>query len=128
MGLTLTLLLLFVVAPFLVAALVIGVIAWTSRNEEVPVRTSTVLRTGEREWAEIIRVRNLGSPLDLRPMVEVTLRIAGSPGDAQDVVVTQAIPRRAVRTLRPGRQVELRVLAERSAAAIILPDRPTGQR
>ncbi|GAC1587704.1 MAG: hypothetical protein NVS3B21_02850 [Acidimicrobiales bacterium] len=128
MGLTLTLLLLFVVAPFLVAALVLGVIAWTTRNDDVPVRTSTVLQTGRQEWAEIIRMRTLGSVLDLRPIVEVVVRIADEQDGPHDMIVTQAIPRRAVRTLRPGDRVELRVLAEYSAAAIVLPDRPTSHR
>ncbi|GAC1544262.1 MAG: hypothetical protein NVS3B12_32950 [Acidimicrobiales bacterium] len=128
MSLTLALLLLFVVAPFLVAGLVIGVIAWTTRKDELPVRTSTVLRTGRQVWAEVIRVRNLGSVLDVRPMVEVTVRIADEPTGNQEVMVTQAMPRRAVRRLRPGAQVELRVLAEPLAAAIVLPDPPTGHR
>ncbi|GAC1374719.1 MAG: hypothetical protein NVSMB4_02430 [Acidimicrobiales bacterium] len=128
MSLTLALLLLFVVAPFLVAGLVIGVIAWTTRKDELPVRTSMVLRTGRQVWAEVIRVRNLGSVLDVRPMVEVTVRIADEQTGNQEVMVTQAMPRRAVRSLRPGAHVELRVLADSSAAAIVLPDPPTGHR
>ncbi|GAC1528318.1 MAG: hypothetical protein NVS3B12_00100 [Acidimicrobiales bacterium] len=128
MGLTLTLLLLFVVAPFLVAGLVVGVMAWTSRKDEPPVRTSTVLRTGRQVWAEVIRARTLGSVLDVRPMVEVTVRISDEETGTREVTITQAMPRGAVRTLRPGEQVELRVLAEHSAAAIVLPDPPTGHR
>ncbi|GAC1308773.1 MAG: hypothetical protein NVSMB16_05080 [Acidimicrobiales bacterium] len=128
MGLTLTLLLLFVVAPFLVAGLVVGVMAWTSRKDEPPVRTSTVLRTGRQVWAGVVRVRNLGSVLDVRPMVEVTVRIAGEHTGTREVIVTQAMPRGAVRSLRPGDQVELRVLPEHSAAAIVLPDPSTGHR
>lgn len=116
---TVALLLLFVVLPFVVAGGVIAFVAWRSDRAAPPVRTSDVLRDGDPVTAEVLSVRNLGTVLDVRPMVRVRIRI-NPEGDRPYVLeVTQSVPRSGVREIRVGDRVEARVLADRSAAALV---------
>lgn len=116
---TVALLLLFVVLPFVVAGGVIAFISWRSGADGPPIRTSDVLRDGEPASAEVLTVRNLGTILDVRPMIRVRIRISATGGDAFELDVTQAVARSEVRRIRVGERVEVRVLADRSAAAIV---------
>jgi hypothetical protein len=117
---TQALLLLFVVLPFVLAALVIPFVAWRSSGQPKPVRTSEILAHGIRAEGEILSVRPLGSILDLRPMVRFVLRVtAGPDGDPFELEVIQSLPRGAVRDFRPGDTVEVRITADHSAGAVV---------
>lgn len=116
---TVALVLLFVVLPFVVAGGVIAFISWRGDGDTPPVRTSAVLRDGAPATAEVLSVRNLGNVLDVRPMICVGLRITPSGEEAFDLEVTQSFPRSEVRQIRVGDRVDVRVLADRSAAALV---------
>ena len=114
------LVLLFVVLPFVVAGAVIGFINWRSSSDPPPVRTSTILATGEPGDGEVLAVRSFGGPLDTRPMIRLDLRVTTAGQPAFDLQVTQSLPRPYARELKVGDHVELRVLPDRSAAAVVL--------
>ena len=158
----LVLVVLFVVLPFVVAGGVIAFVSWRSVQQPAPLRTSEILRTGEPGRGEVLAVRNLGTILEVRPMVRIDLRVtpvhrpthatspdasspdAGSPdagptdggsspamshpaapstpydGRSFEISVTQALPRAVVRGIAPGDVVEVRITADRSAAAVVL--------
>lgn len=116
---TVALVLLFVVLPFVVAGGVIAFVSWRSDRGAPPVRTSDVLRDGEPVTAEVLSVRNLGTVLDVRPMVRVRIRISPGGDSPYELEVTQSVPRSGVRQIRVGDRVEARVLADRSAAALV---------
>lgn len=116
---TVALVLLFVVLPFVVAGGVIAFVSWRSDRGAPPVRTSDVLRDGEPVTAEVLSVRNLGTVLDVRPMVRVRIRISPGGDSPYELDVTQSVPRSGVRQIRVGDRVEARVLADRSAAALV---------
>jgi hypothetical protein len=121
-GLTQTqaLLLLFVVLPFLVAAIVIPFVAWRSSGQPKPIRTSEILAHGTPAEAEILSVRPLGSILDLRPMVRFVLRVTAEPDYAPfELEVIQSLPRGAVRDFHQGERVEVRLTPDRSAGAVV---------
>jgi hypothetical protein len=121
------LVLLFVVLPFIVAAAVIGFINWRSSSDPPPVRTSTILETGEPGEGEVLGIRSFGGLLDTRPMVRLDLRVTTPGSPAFDLQVTQSLPRPFARALRVGDHLELRVLRDRTAAAIVpSPDEPEG--
>ena len=113
------LLVLFVVVPFGVAAAVIWFVSWRSSKGPAPIRTSDVLRDGEAAPAEVLTLRNLGTILDVRPMVRVGLRISPSDGATFDLEVTQAVSRGGLRQIRVGDRVEVRYLPDRSSAALV---------
>lgn len=153
----LVLVVLFVVLPFVVAGGVIAFVSWRSGQQPAPLRTSEILRTGEPGRGEVLAVRNLGTILEVRPMVRIDLRVtpvhrptnasspdASSPdagptdggsspamshpaapstpydGRSFEISVTQALPRAVVRGIAPGDVVEVRITADRSAAAVVL--------
>jgi hypothetical protein len=117
---TQALVVLFVVLPFAVAAVVIPFVAWRHSNDPKPVLTSEVLAHGQPARAEIVSVRQLGTILDVRPMVRFTLRVTGGADDVPfELEVVQSLPRYAVRDFRPGDQVEVRLTADHSAGAIV---------
>ena len=116
---TLALVLLFVVLPFAVAGLVIWFVSWRTSGQPPPPRTSDILRAGETAEAEILTVRNLGQILDVKPMVRVGLRVTPASGEPFEIGVTQAFARAEIRALQVGRTVPVRVLPDRSAAAIV---------
>jgi hypothetical protein len=110
---------LFVVLPFVVAGGVIAFVSWRSSGDPPPVRTSAILAAGEPGDAEILAIRAFGGLLDTRPMVRLDLRIA-TPGHAAfDLQVTQSLPRPYARGLRVGDRVEVRVLPDRTGAAVV---------
>jgi hypothetical protein len=110
---------LFVLLPFVVAAGVIAFVSWRSSDGPPPVRTSDILATGERGDAEILAIRSFGGLLDTRPMVRLDLRVSTAGDDAFDLQVTQSLPRPYARRLRVGDRVEVRILADRSAGAVV---------
>jgi hypothetical protein len=110
---------LFVVLPFVVAAGVIAFISWRSSDGPPPVRTSDILATGDPGEAEVLAIRSFGGLLDTRPMVRLDLRVATTADPAFDLQVTQSLPRPYARALRVGDRVEVRVLPDRSAAAVV---------
>ena len=110
---------LFVVLPFVVAGGVIAFVSWRSSADAPPVRTSTILSIGDPGDAEVLAIRSFGGLLDTRPMVRLDLRVS-TPGDAPfDLQVTQSFPRPYARALRVGDRVAVRVLPDRTAAAVI---------
>jgi hypothetical protein len=110
---------LFVVLPFVVAAGVIAFISWRSSDGPPPVRTSDILATGDPGEAEVLAIRSFGGLLDTRPMVRLDLRVTTAADPAFDLQVTQSLPRPYARALRVGDRVEVRVLPDRSAAAVV---------
>jgi hypothetical protein len=117
---TQALVVLFVLLPFPVAFAVIAFVAWRSSGDTPPVRTSVILAEGYPAMAEVVSVKGLGELLDLRPMVRLSLRVNAGPDEAPfDLDVVQSLPRGAVRQIRPGDVIEVRVTADRSAGAVV---------
>jgi hypothetical protein len=110
---------LFVVLPFVVASGVIAFVSWRSSDGPPPVRTSDILATGDPGEAEILAIRSFGGLLDTRPMVRLDLRVTTAANPAFDLQVTQSLPRPYARALRVGDRVEVRVLPDRSGAAVV---------
>jgi hypothetical protein len=117
---TQALVVLFVVLPFAVAAVVIPFVAWRHSGDPKPVLTSEILAHGVPANAEILSVRQLGTIIDLRPMVRFVLRVTVSAADAPfELEVIQSLPRYAVRDFRPGDRVDVRLTADHSAGAVV---------
>lgn len=115
------LLLLFVVLPIVAGVVVMVLVAWRSPGVASGTRTSELLAHGQPGTAEILGVRRAGGVLDVRPMMFLRLSVRPADGgDAFDVDVVQALPRRLVSDLRPGVVVGVRVAPDHSAAAIVL--------
>jgi hypothetical protein len=117
---------LFVVLPFVVAGAVIAFVNWRSSSQPPPVRTSTVLATGAPGDGEVLAIRSFGGMLDTRPMVRLDLRVTMAGDPAFELQVTQSLPRPYARGLKVGDHVEVRVLPDHSAGAIVPapPDEP----
>jgi hypothetical protein len=82
--------------------------------------TRDILATGERAQGEIVSVKNLGTIVDLRPMVRVVLNVSTADADQPfELEVVQSFPRSVVYGLRPGEHVEIRLSPDRSAGAIV---------
>jgi hypothetical protein len=113
------LVLIFVVLPIVLIGPVIWFVSWRNRTDEPPVLTSDILAHGTAAQAEIVAFKTYGGFLDGRPMVRFGLRITTADGPLE-LVVTQSIPRQVLRGLQKGDQVEVRVSADRTAAAIVL--------
>ena len=108
------------VLPFVLAALIIPFVAWRSRDWPKPILTSELLATGEPADGEIVSVKNLGTIVDLRPMVRVVLQVTTRDGvDPFELEVVQSFPRSIVYTLRPGERIEVRLSPDRSAGAVV---------
>ena len=85
-----------------------------------PVLTSEILEHGLPGEAEILSVRNMGTIVDLRPMVRFELRVrADSDGEPFALEVFQSLPRQIVRDFRPGDTVEVRLTPDHSAGAVV---------
>jgi hypothetical protein len=116
---TQALVVLFVVLPFAVAAIVIPFVAWRNASGPRPILTSEILAHGVLAQAEILSVRQLGTFLDLRPMVRFQLRVTASPDPPFELEVIQSLPRYAVRDFRPGDRIEVRLTPDHSAGAVV---------
>lgn len=83
------LLVVFVVLPFVAAAVVVPLVTWrTSRWPRPSMLTSEILARGMPAHAQIMGVRVLGTVVDPRPMVRVSLRVfpsvAGETGQGAE--------------------------------------------
>jgi hypothetical protein len=124
---TQALVVLFVFLPFALALVIIPLVGWMSRNTPRPVLTSEILANGLEGQAEILAVRNMGTIVDVRPMVRFQLRVMPDAGPGVfDLEVVQAIPRQLVGELRVGDTVEVRLTADHSAGAIVWAGRRPG--
>ena len=113
------LVILFVVLPIVAAAILVPAMVWLFSRGPRPMLTSEILATGTPARGDILRIRTLGNVLDVRPMVEFTLRVSEVPGvDPFDLTVVQSIPRTMLGLFRNGDQVRVRLSPDRSAGAI----------
>lgn len=112
---------LFVLLPFALAAIVIPFVAWKTRKwPKPPMLTSEILATGERAEGEILSVKNLGTIVDLRPMVRMVLSVSAPGGENPfELEVVQSFPRSVVYMFRPGEKVEVRLSPDHSAGAVV---------
>jgi hypothetical protein len=119
------LVLIFVVLPIVAVGPVIAFVNWRWRAAPAPVRISTILAEGQPARGEVVAVRNLGNILDMKPMVRLELRATVGSEPPFELEVVQAFPRNAVGLLKPGIRLELRVMPDRTAGAVVWD--PTGQ-
>lgn len=120
------LVILFVVLPFVVAAIVVPLVGWRSSKGPQPILTSDILANGLQGSAEIKAVRTLGSVLELRPMVRFNLVArAESGGPPFDLEVVQALPRGVIGRFRPGAVVEIRLTPDHSRGAVVWGEAPS---
>jgi hypothetical protein len=111
---------LFVLLPFVVAAIIVPFVAWRSRNWPKPVLTSEILATGERATGEILSVKVLGTIVDLRPMVRLNLNVSPFTDEEPfELEVVQSFPRSVVYGLRPGERVDMRLTPDHAAGAVV---------
>jgi hypothetical protein len=116
-----SLLLLFVALPVVVGIAVVVLVDRKGARPAPGMRTSELLAHGDAGRAEVLELRSLGTPLDVRPMVSFRLSVRTlENGDTFELTVVQAIPRRLIRDLGKGATVDVRVAADRSNAAIVL--------
>jgi hypothetical protein len=114
------LVLLFVVLPFLVAFPVLAFVSWRWKGRPAPIRTSTILQEGDPAEAEVLAVRHLGTLVDVRPMVRFSLRIRPlTGGEPFELEVTQSMPRGVARQIKVGETVDVRVMPDHSAGAVV---------
>jgi hypothetical protein len=117
---TQALVVIFVLLPFAVAAVVVPFVSWRWRNVPKPVLTSDILAHGEPGEAEILSIRNMGTIVDLRPMVRFELQVRARPGEGSfRLEVVQALPRQVIGGFRVGDVVEIRLTPDHSAGAIV---------
>ena len=115
---------LFVVLPFVLAAILVPIMVWRNSGGSPPVLTSEVLATGLPGRAEILSVRTLGSIVEVRPMVRFVLQITpAAGGDPFDLEVVQALPRGVIGRFRKGDTVEVRFTADHAYGAVVWADR-----
>jgi hypothetical protein len=112
---------LFVLLPFALAAVIFPLVSWRNRSGPKPVRTSDILANGEPGRAKIVAVRNMGTVVDVRPMVRFTLEVrAFGENDTFGLEVVQALPRSTVPDYKPGDIIDVRFTPDRAAGAIVL--------
>jgi hypothetical protein len=115
---TQALVVLFVIAPFAVAAVVVPLVAWRHSGGPAPLRTSDILARGDPGRAEVVSVRNVGNLLDARPMVRFVLRVTSDP-EPFELEIVQSLPRSAVSGFRAGDVVDVRLTPDRRAGAVV---------
>jgi hypothetical protein len=121
LGTSEALVILFVLLPFVLAAIIVPLVAWRSRGSPKPVLTSDILAHGEPGRARIVAVRNMGTLVDVRPMIRFSLEVrAAGQNDSFGMEVVQAVPRSLVRDYKPGQIVDVRFTPDRTAGAIVL--------
>jgi hypothetical protein len=112
---------LFVGLPILVGLVVMSIVHWRSEPVAPGMRTSELLATGELATAEVLDVRTAGGFMDPRPMVGFKLLVTPSAGDPFQLVVVQPVQRDKIRRVGRGTLVDIRLSADRTAAAVVLP-------
>ena len=117
-----SLLVLFVLLPFVVGSVVMGVISWRAPAVPRERRTSGLLAHGEAASGLVLDLRRLGSPLDARPMVAFRLEVRAGDATPFELIVTQPVPRRLAGRLVAGMAVGVRLSEDRAAGAVVLPD------
>jgi hypothetical protein len=116
-----SLLVLFVIVPVAVGVVVMAVIGRAGPSAAPGTRTSELLTNGELAEAEVLGARRLGSPLDLRPMVQLRLEVRPDSGEPFELTVVQSMPRRALASLLPGTKVQARLGPGRAVGAVVPP-------
>jgi hypothetical protein len=117
---TQALVILFLILPFVVAAIIVPLVSWRSSKGPRPILTSEILSQGLPGRAEILSVRTLGSIIDVRPMVRFQLRITPQPGDEPfELEAVQSMPRGVIGRYRAGDWVEVRFMPDRQAVAVV---------
>jgi hypothetical protein len=110
-----------VLLPFALAAVIFPLVAWRSKGAPKPALTSDILAHGEPGRARIVAIRNLGTLVDVRPMVRFTLQVKAFGEDVPfDMEVVQALPRSLVPAYKPGDIVDVRFTPDRTAGAVVL--------
>lgn len=106
------------VLPFVLAAIVVPLVAWSHSGKPRPVLTSDILAHGDPGQAEILSVRNVGNLLDPRPMVRFMLKVT-TDSEPFELEVVQSFPKSAIRGFRPGDRVDIRLTPDRTAGAVV---------
>jgi hypothetical protein len=115
------LVLVFIVAPLVLAPIVIGIVARTSPEVPPELRISELLEHGEAAQAELLEWKRRGPFLfDSRPMVafRLSVRAAGEPFELQ---LMQSVPRHFFNRLSKGMTLQVRVSPDHTAGAIVVP-------
>lgn len=103
--------------PFVLAAIVVPLAVWRSSKGPAPVRTSDILATGVPAEGELVSVRQLGGPIDVRPMLRFTINVQSD--EPFELEVVQSFPRGTIRDFHAGDRIKLRLTADRSAGAVV---------
>jgi hypothetical protein len=112
------LLLLFIVLPIVVAPVVIWLVARQSPELPRALRISELLEHGEPADAELLAWKNKGPfLLDSRPMVACHVVVHGG----EELFITQSIPRPVLNKFVKGMTLDIRLSADHTAGAIVLP-------
>jgi hypothetical protein len=120
---------LFVVLPFVLAAVIVPLVSWRWSSLPKPVLTSEILTHGQPAQGEIVSVRNLGNILDLRPMVRFVLHVRVAPDEeAFDLEIVQSLPRAVIGDFRAGDRVDVRLTPDRTRGAVVWAGDPNGTR
>jgi hypothetical protein len=86
-----------------------------------PVLTREILASGTPATATILSVTNLGTIVELRPMVRFRLLVTADSDSASfELEVVQAVPRQMIGEFRVGDVVEIRLTADQAAGAVVL--------
>lgn len=111
---------LFVVLPFALAAVLVPLYAWRTSGRPTPPLTRDILATGVPAQARIVAVRNMGTIVDLRPMVRFNLQVTTGPGEEPfDLEVVQSLPRAAIYQFKKGDFIQVRLTLDRTAGAVV---------
>ena len=115
------LIILFVFLPVVVGVVVMVLVGRHGPQPAPGTRTSEILAQGERADGEVLSARPRGTPLFLRPMVEVRVRVFPAAGDPFELTVVQSMARTDLRELNPGRRIEVRLGPGRTTGAVVPP-------
>ena len=109
----------FIVLPIVVAAIFVPIMVRVLSRGPRPVLTSELLATGTPAEGRVLRIRTLGTVLDVRPMVRFDLEIRVGPEEPPfELQVVQAVPRTMLGTWQPGDVVRVRLAPDRTAGAV----------
>ena len=113
---------LFVFLPVVVGVVVMVLVGRHGPQPPAGTRTSEILAHGERAEGEVLAARQRGTPLFLRPMVEIRLEVSPAQGEAFELTVVQSMARADLHELTPGRKLEVRLGPDRTTGAVVLSD------